>query len=117
MSSKKREREGQYPKLDKSKKPKKSHENTPSKAALTKELRFKSALVNDEVDFPRGGGSLLTPFEYKEAQLEAAKEVADELNFEVPIFLFKLSRLLLTYHGFKGCAGQEGQVQIERKER
>lgn len=35
---------------------------------------FRSALVSEEVDFPRGGGSGLTPLEYKEVLGEARKE-------------------------------------------
>lgn len=35
---------------------------------------FKSALVSEEVDFPRGGGSGLTPLEYKEVLGEGRRE-------------------------------------------
>ncbi|KDQ17789.1 hypothetical protein BOTBODRAFT_29943 [Botryobasidium botryosum FD-172 SS1] len=78
----KRSREEHAQKPDRTKKIKKSHEDAAPKPPPTKEPRLKSALVQDEVDFPRGGGSTLTPFEYKEIQAEAAKEVANELNFE-----------------------------------
>lgn len=38
-----------------------------------------SQLVQDEVDFPRGGGSSLTPLEIKSLRAEAAKEADQEL--------------------------------------
>ncbi|KAI0778417.1 U3 snoRNP-associated protein Rrp5 [Trametes elegans] len=41
-----------------------------------------SALVADEIDFPRGGGTSLTPLEVKTLRAEAAKEADKEL-FEV----------------------------------
>jgi len=43
-----------------------------------------SALVADEVDFPRGGGTVFTPLEVKAIRAEAAKE-ADEALFKVCI--------------------------------
>jgi len=43
-----------------------------------------SALVTDEVDFPRGGGTVFTPLEVKAIRAEAAKE-ADEALFKVCI--------------------------------
>lgn len=60
------------------KKPKKHHEKP-----LEKPVVATSLLVPDEVDFPRGGGSSLTPLEYKTIQAEAAKDVADEMLLEV----------------------------------
>ena len=33
----------------------------------------------EEVDFPRGGGSALTPYEIKSARVEAVKEANEEL--------------------------------------
>jgi len=43
-----------------------------------------SALVADEVDFPRGGGTVFTPLEVKAIRAEAVKE-ADEVLFKVCI--------------------------------
>jgi rRNA biogenesis protein RRP5 len=41
-----------------------------------------SNLVNDEVDFPRGGGTSFTPFEVKAIQHEGLEE-ADQALFKV----------------------------------
>lgn len=42
---------------------------------------FTSSLVTEETDFPRGGGTSLTPFEYKgvreEGRREAEKDIAE----------------------------------------
>jgi rRNA biogenesis protein RRP5 len=40
-------------------------------------------LGNDEIDFPRGGGTALTPLEYKNVRAEAVREADAELVFEV----------------------------------
>lgn len=53
------------------KKAKSSSSNEPTSSAFT------SALVSEEVAFPRGGGSGLTPFEFKEVLGEGRRE-ADE---------------------------------------
>lgn len=46
---------------------------------------FTSSLVADETDFPRGGGTSLTPFEYKglreEGRREADVEIAEVSSF------------------------------------
>ena len=42
-----------------------------------------SNLNKDEIDFPRGGGTALTPLEYKNVRAEAVKEADAELVFEV----------------------------------
>jgi len=42
-----------------------------------------SKLVAEEIDFPRGGGTALTPLEYKNIRAEAVKEADAELVFEV----------------------------------
>lgn len=47
---------------------------------------YKSSLVSDEVDFPRGGGSTLTPLEFKEATNEARKEADADALVEVSRF-------------------------------
>lgn len=41
----------------------------------------------EEIDFPRGGGTVLTPLEYKNIQNEAAKEADMELVFEVGLII------------------------------
>ncbi|KAF8519094.1 U3 snoRNP-associated protein Rrp5 [Hysterangium stoloniferum] len=41
-----------------------------------------SNLVGTEIDFPRGGGTALTPLEYKNVRAEAVKEADAELVFE-----------------------------------
>ena len=38
-----------------------------------------STLVSDDIDFPRGGGTTLTPLEVKTLRAEAAKEADKEL--------------------------------------
>lgn len=42
-----------------------------------------SILQPEEVDFPRGGGTTLTPIEYKAVRAEAFKEIGDEVIFKV----------------------------------
>ena len=39
--------------------------------------------IDDEVDFPRGGGSSFTPLEYKIIRAEAIKEADQDLLFKV----------------------------------
>lgn len=38
-----------------------------------------SNVISGEVDFPRGGGTSLTPVEYKKVRSEALKELKDEI--------------------------------------
>ena len=52
---------------------KKTHEKT------KKESQPVSSLLTDDVDFPRGGGTTLTPLEVKTLRAEAAKEADNEL--------------------------------------
>lgn len=76
-----------------SKKPRtsKTASSTPAAAAATTAaapsgpptLPYKSSLVADEVDFPRGGGSSLTPYEFKEATNEARREADSAMLVEV----------------------------------
>ena len=49
-----------------------------------------STLVADDIDFPRGGGTTLTPLEVKTLRAEAAKEVDKEL-FAVNLRLSSIS--------------------------
>lgn len=43
---------------------------------------FTSALMADEGDFPRGGGTTLTPLEYKEVRDEGRKEAEKDVEAE-----------------------------------
>ncbi|KAF8578416.1 U3 snoRNP-associated protein Rrp5 [Ramaria rubella] len=72
MSGKKRQRND----VDPSQKPKKI------KFTNDDELNVASKPVQDEIDFPRGGGSSFTPLEYKNIRAEAIKEANAELVFE-----------------------------------
>lgn len=72
---------------------KRSREETgsrPTKKAKTEEAAvkkpsaaprqvFTSTLVADETDFPRGGGTTLTPFEYKGLREEGRREAETEI--------------------------------------
>ena len=44
---------------------------------------FLSALKDDETDFPRGGGSSLTPFEQRQVQAEGRREADEDAEVEV----------------------------------
>lgn len=44
---------------------------------------FLSALKDEDTDFPRGGGSSLTPFEQRQIQAEGRKEADAEVEAEV----------------------------------
>ena len=57
-----------------------------SKANAPKPANATSALVADEIDFPRGGGTSLTPLEVKTLRAEAVKDAEKEL-FDVCISL------------------------------
>ncbi|KAH8099388.1 nucleic acid-binding protein [Cristinia sonorae] len=50
-----------------------------TKPAADKPLQSTSNLVQEEVDFPRGGGTSFTPLEVKAIRAEAVKEANDEL--------------------------------------
>ena len=57
-----------------------------AKAAGSGPLAPASNLIQEEVDFPRGGGTSFTPLEVKAIRAEAAKEANEEL-FHVRLFL------------------------------
>ena len=44
---------------------------------------FLSSLQSDETDFPRGGGTTLTPLEYKQVLQEGRREADAEAHAEV----------------------------------
>ncbi|RPD57053.1 U3 snoRNP-associated protein Rrp5 [Lentinus tigrinus ALCF2SS1-6] len=60
-------------------KAKKTKTEEQSKKSKDKPAQSVSTLVADEVDFPRGGGTTLTPLEVKTLRAEAAKEADKEL--------------------------------------
>ncbi|KAL1737754.1 hypothetical protein HDZ31DRAFT_15359, partial [Schizophyllum fasciatum] len=64
----------------KSKKSKTQKSDKPAKKSAPQPT---STLVQEEVDFPRGGGSSFTPLEVKAIRAEAVKEANDAL-FTVP---------------------------------
>lgn len=70
----------------KSKKPKISDDAKVGKTAYEKSLQSASALVPEDVDFPRGGGTSFTPLEVKSIRAEAFKEANEEL-FHVSFFI------------------------------
>lgn len=51
--------------------------STPKKSSSTKEStpREKKSILTDDSAFPRGGGSVLTPLELKQATNEAVQDV------------------------------------------
>lgn len=60
-------------------KAKKTKTEEQSKKSKDKPAQPVSTLIADEVDFPRGGGTSLTPLEVKTLRAEAAKEADKEL--------------------------------------
>ena len=70
--------------LDDAASPKAKKTKTEDHAKKSKEKAVRppeaaSALVSDDIDFPRGGGTSLTPLEVKTLRAEAAKEADKEL--------------------------------------
>lgn len=63
----------------KAKKTKTEEQTKKSKDKAEKPTQPVSSLVSDDIDFPRGGGTTLTPLEVKTLRAEAAKEVDKEL--------------------------------------
>ncbi|OWT39295.1 rRNA biogenesis protein RRP5 [Cryptococcus neoformans Bt1] len=53
-----------------------------SSAAPRPAPAFTSTLQNDETDFPRGGGSSLTAFEFKQVREEGRREAEDEAKLQ-----------------------------------
>ena len=58
---------------------KKSKEKGKVKEKAEPPLQPTSNLISEEVDFPRGGGTTLTPLEVKAIRAEGLKEAEDEL--------------------------------------
>lgn len=63
----------------KAKKSKVDDKQPKAKAKAEKPQAQSSNLVQDEVDFPRGGGTSFTPLEVKTIRAEAVKEANEEL--------------------------------------
>lgn len=61
-----------------------TNSTTPTDKPATSQPRpvFTSALLADEGDFPRGGGTTLTPLEYKEVRDEGRKEAEKDVEAE-----------------------------------
>lgn len=65
------------------KKPRTEGEENAERPASTQPKQvFTSALVADEADFPRGGGTTLTPLEYKEIREEGRQEADRDVDQE-----------------------------------
>lgn len=64
---------------DEDKSSKKSKEKGKLKEKAEPPLQPTSNLITEEVDFPRGGGTTLTPLEVKAIRAEGLKEAEDEL--------------------------------------
>jgi rRNA biogenesis protein RRP5 len=78
------------------KKSKSSSSSAPAPAAAAAasaptSIPYKSSLVSEEVDFPRGGGSTLTPLEFKEATNEARREADADALVEVSLVCVSLA--------------------------
>jgi hypothetical protein len=67
-------------KPDYSKVTKRGDKNAPQSRGGTKDANTASSILNTEdIDFPRGGGSTLTPLEHKEMRAEGMKEAEMEI--------------------------------------
>jgi rRNA biogenesis protein RRP5 len=70
----------------------KTEEEVVKKPSAAPRQVFTSSLVADETDFPRGGGTTLTPFEYKglreEGRREADTEIAEVRDIAARVVCF-----------------------------
>lgn len=74
-----------------------------------------SNLVQDEVDFPRGGGTSFTPLEVKAIRAEAVKEANEEL-FNVRILCVHYYLIISTQlPGGQGETGKTRQAEVRRE--
>lgn len=72
--------------VQKSKKTKLSSEKSEKKTHKGDPVPSTSAMTLEEIDFPRGGGTTLTPLEVKTVRAEAVREADQELfAVSVPI--------------------------------
>lgn len=60
----------------------KKTQNESSSTAPRPAPAFTSTLQNDETDFPRGGGSSLTAFEFKQVREEGRREAENEAKHQ-----------------------------------
>lgn len=71
----------------------KTEEGVVKKPSVAPRQVFTSSLVADETDFPRGGGTTLTPFEYKglreEGRREADTEIAEVRDIAAYVVFFR----------------------------
>ncbi len=74
------------------------------------EPQHSSALVADDIDFPRGGGTSLTPLEVKTLRAEAAKEADKEL-FAVRLITQHICIPLTSFAGVCYCGGKTNKAQ------
>ena len=65
--------------VQKSKKTKLSSEKSEKKTHKGDSIPSTSAMTLEEIDFPRGGGTTLTPLELKTVRAEAVREADQEL--------------------------------------
>lgn len=86
MASTKRKAPNEVATISKSKPPRENHsskrqrknDDTTSTPAKPPASNSSSVLKQEEKAFPRGGGSALTPLEYKQIQIQATKDVLFE---------------------------------------
>lgn len=80
---------------------------------------FTSALVADEVDFPRGGGTSLKPIEYKEVRDEARKEAdadVEEERRKKRAMVERRNKKNLRGEGLGGGAGKKEKREHDKDE-
>ncbi|KAI0720020.1 U3 snoRNP-associated protein Rrp5 [Cerioporus squamosus] len=98
-------------------KAKKTKTEEQSKKSKDKPAQPASALIADDVDFPRGGGTTLTPLEVKTLRAEAAKEADKELFAESSNTKSTKRKRKSDAHGTSTGAAQDGKkkagVRIE----
>lgn len=68
-----------------------------------------SNLFSTEIDFPRGGGTSLTPLEYRNVRAEAIREADAEVVFAVCFFMMMFEQHIETFTFYKELGREEGQ--------
>ena len=105
MVSKKRNLEdGTSPKAKKSKlapeaSTDKKQKKVKARVKADKPLATTSNIVPDEIDFPRGGGTMFTPQEVKAIRAEAITEAEDLFEVRMQYIVFLLSPLICCVKG------------------
>jgi hypothetical protein len=111
-------------KPDYSKVTKRGDKNAPQSRADTKEANSGSSILNaEDIDFPRGGGSALTPLEHKETRAEGVKEAEMEI-FKVKMdasfvltcdrYSFSAGETRSCYHSVLSKASKKWKVETRR---